>query len=78
VGRNAFIIPNKIRKIKTAIMLKASLDIYWLNILNYKYIIIIDILLYKILKKRENLARTPKGAKIKAISGSFCLKIPRD
>jgi hypothetical protein len=45
------IIPNKIMKIKTAIMLKASLDIYWLNILNYKYIIIIDILIYKILKK---------------------------
>jgi hypothetical protein len=61
-------IPNKIRNIKTAITLNASLDIYWLNILNYKYIIIIDILLYKILKKSEksceSFVSTPKNAKI--------------
>lgn len=54
-------IPNKIRNIKTAITLNASLGIYWLNILNYKYIIIIDILLYKILKKSENLANPLPG-----------------
>ncbi len=62
-------------------MLKASLDIYWLNILNYKYIIIIDILLYKMLKTLYNIADAPKVSReyiTKATFGSFCLKIPRD
>jgi hypothetical protein len=74
-------IPNIIRKIKTAITLNASLDIYWLNILNYKYIIIIDIFYIKYLKNVKNLQSSPgplRALIFKAISGSFCLKIPRD